>query len=127
MSRWAFWIDRGGTFTDVVARDPAGALHVKKLLSEDPYRLEDAPLRAIRELLELPEGAPLDAGRIDSVRMGTTVATNALLERRGARVCLVITAGFEDALLIGTQARPDLFALAITKPEPLVAEVIGLE
>jgi 5-oxoprolinase (ATP-hydrolysing) len=127
MSRWAFWIDRGGTFTDVVARDPAGALHVKKLLSEDPAHLEDAPLRAIRELLELPEGAPLDAARIDSVRMGTTVATNALLERRGAKVALIVTTGFEDALEIGTQARPDLFALAIRKPEPLVAEVVGLD
>ncbi len=127
MTRWAFWIDRGGTFTDVVARDPAGALHLKKLLSEDPSQLEDAPLRAIRELLGQAPDEPLDAARIDSVRMGTTVATNALLERRGARVCLVVTAGFEDALEIGTQARPDLFALAIRKPEPLVAEVIGLE
>ena len=98
MSRWAFWIDRGGTFTDVVARDPAGALHVKKLLSEDPAQLEDAPLRAIRELLELPPGAPLDAARIDSVRMGTTVATNALLERRGARVL--------EALRASVHARP---------------------
>ncbi len=127
MTRWAFWIDRGGTFTDVVARDPAGQLHLKKLLSEDPSQLEDAPLRAIRELLGQAPDEPLDAARIDSVRMGTTVATNALLERRGARVCLIVTAGFEDALEIGTQARPDLFALAIRKPEPLVAEVVGLE
>ncbi|MCW8141325.1 MAG: 5-oxoprolinase, partial [Planctomycetota bacterium] len=127
MTRWAFWIDRGGTFTDVVARDPAGALHLRKLLSEDPAHLEDAPLRAIRGLLGLPPDAPLDQDRIEAVRMGTTVATNALLERRGARVCLVITAGLEDALEIGTQARPDLFALAIKKPEPLAAEVVALD
>jgi 5-oxoprolinase (ATP-hydrolysing) len=121
--RWSFWIDRGGTFTDVVGRDPQGALQVCKLLSEDPGRYDDAAVEGIRRLL----GGTLDAEAIEGVRMGTTVATNALLERHGARVALVITAGFEDLLRIGTQARPDLFALRIEKPETLPEQVIGLE
>ena len=120
---WSFWIDRGGTFTDVIGRDPEGRLHVGKVLSEDP-RYEDAALEGIQLLLG---AGPLDPARIASIRMGTTVATNALLERKGARVVLVITAGFEDALLIGTQARPDLFALRIEKPDPLPWRVIGLD
>ena len=122
-SRWSFWIDRGGTFTDVIGRDPQGRLHVTKVLSENPERYEDAAVEGIRQLLG---GGPLDGARIEAVRMGTTVATNALLERKGARVVLVITDGFEDALLIGTQARPDLFALRIEKPAPLAWRTLGL-
>ncbi|MCA9717550.1 MAG: hydantoinase B/oxoprolinase family protein, partial [Myxococcales bacterium] len=117
---WRFFIDRGGTFTDCVARDPAGRLRVAKLLSSD-----DAPLAAIRQLLGLPDGAPLPGGL--TVRMGTTVATNALLERAGARVGLVITRGFGDLLEIGDQARPQLFALAIEKPAPLCEEVLEVD
>ncbi|RMG14412.1 MAG: putative hydro-lyase [Planctomycetota bacterium] len=124
---WSFWIDRGGTFTDVVALDPSGRVLVKKLLSEHPEQYEDAPLAAIRTLLGVGPGEELADQPIRSVRMGTTVATNALLERTGARVCLVISAGFEDLLRIGTQDRPDLFSLEIRKPEPLVAEVVGVD
>jgi 5-oxoprolinase (ATP-hydrolysing) len=119
---WSFFIDRGGTFTDVVALDPTGKQHVSKLLSEDPT-YDDAALEAMRRLVGERD---LKQARIDVVRMGTTVATNALLERRGTRLCLVTTAGFEDLLEIGTQDRPDLFALQIVKPEVLAAEVIGV-
>ncbi|MCA8925063.1 MAG: 5-oxoprolinase, partial [Planctomycetes bacterium] len=119
---WHVWIDRGGTFTDVVARDPQGELHVRKLLSEDPERYADAGIEAIRRLL--PE-AP-SAALLEDVRMGTTVATNALLERQGSRVGLLITAGCEDLLEIGTQARPELFALEILKAQPLAERVVGV-
>ena len=123
---WRFWIDRGGTFTDVVARQPDGAFHTVKLLSEHPERYADAALAGIRMALGLALDAPLPVGQIDEIRMGTTVATNALLERNGARTLLVVTAGFADLLEIGHQARPKLFDLDIRKPAPLyerVAEV----
>jgi 5-oxoprolinase (ATP-hydrolysing) len=123
---WDFWIDRGGTFTDVVGRDPDGALHVAKLLSENRVAYADAAIAGIRQLLGVASDAPLPAKRIASVKMGTTVATNALLERRGDRTLLLITRGFRDALRIGYQARPDIFAKKIVKPEMLyerVAEV----
>jgi len=123
-SGWQFWIDRGGTFTDVVARDPAGRIHVRKLLSENPERYPDAPLQAIRDLLGVAADEPLPSDAIDSVKMGTTLATNALLERRGVPVGLVITRGFGDLLEIGYQNRPDLFALEIVKPEPLAIQVV---
>src|SRR5690349_20887439 len=113
---WHFWIDRGGTFTDVVARAPDGAAFVHKLLSVNPGRYNDAALEAIRLILERYGAGPDD---IAGVRLGTTVATNALLERKGARVALVVTQGFADALEIGTQARPQIFALNIIKPELL--------
>ncbi len=131
--RWEFWIDRGGTFTDVIGRAPDGALHARKLLSENPEQYEDAALQGIRDLLGVAPGAPLPEGRIGSVKMGTTVATNALLERKGDRTLLLTTQGFRDALAIGYQARPHLFRLKIEKPELLyerVAEVperIGAE
>jgi N-methylhydantoinase A len=118
MDRWAFWIDRGGTFTDCIARDPAGALRVVKVLSAD-----DAPLTAIRRAMGLAPDAPIPPC---NVRMGTTVATNALLERKGAPTALAITEGFADALAIGTQARPAIFDLEILKPSTLhgaVAEI----
>ncbi|KPF71047.1 5-oxoprolinase, partial [alpha proteobacterium AAP81b] len=110
---WDFWIDRGGTFTDIVARRPDGALVTAKLLSHDPAHYADAAAEGIRRL----RGS--DPAPIAAVRMGTTVATNALLERKGAPVLLAITAGHEDALTIGHQARPDIFALNIVKPAPL--------
>src|SRR5262245_18194528 len=110
---WHFWIDRGGSFTDVVARGPDGQQIVRKLLSVNPGRYEDAALEAIRLILK-----EYDAGFEDvaAVRLGTTVATTALLERKGADMVLVVTQGFADALEIGTQARPDIFALNIVKP-----------
>jgi len=121
MTGWQFWIDRGGTFTDVVARHPDGAQTVRKLLSEHPGRYDDAALEAISTILHDHGAAFAD---IDAVRMGTTVATNALLERNGAPVVVVVTQGFGDALEIGVQARPDIFALHIVKPQLLHTHTI---
>ncbi len=118
---WQFWIDRGGTFTDIIGRDPAGRLHIRKLLSENPDHYADAAVAGIKATLATAKST----NRIDAIRMGTTVATNALLERRGEPTALVITAGFEDALRIGYQARPDIFALDIQLPEPAYGPVIG--
>jgi len=120
---WHFWIDRGGTFTDVVARSPDGRILTKKLLSENPGAYDDAALEAIRQFFGIESGAPIPSERIASVKMGTTVATNALLERKGDPTLLVITRGFKDQLEIGTQARPDIFAKRIVKPEMLYARV----
>ncbi len=123
---WQFWIDRGGTFTDLVARRPDGRLLTHKLLSDNPEVYEDAALHGIRHLLGLGLDAPIPPGTITAVKMGTTVATNALLERRGDRTLLLITQGFRDALRIGYQNRPQLFARHIILPELLyerVAEV----
>ncbi|MDD3448820.1 MAG: hydantoinase/oxoprolinase family protein, partial [Gammaproteobacteria bacterium] len=125
--RWQFWIDRGGTFTDVVARDPRGRLHTRKLLSENPERYRDAALQGIRDLLGVAGDAPIPAARIAAVKMGTTVATNALLERKGEPTALVTTRGFRDALRIGYQNRPDLFDLAIRLPEMLYREVAEVD
>ncbi len=125
---WEFWIDRGGTFTDVVGRAPDGRLVTAKLLSENPERYPDAAVQGIRDCLGLAPGQRIPDGAVDAVKMGTTVATNALLERKGERVLLLITQGFRDLLRIGTQARPDLFALNIRRPDLLyetVAEVPG--
>ena len=121
---WRFWIDRGGTFTDVVACDPTGALRVRKVLSEQPERPGDPAVSALRELLGLADEAPLPPGLVEEVRLGTTVATNALLERRGAPVLLMINRGFADLLNIGDQHRPEIFALAIERPRPLDGRVI---
>ncbi|HEY5082498.1 MAG TPA: hydantoinase B/oxoprolinase family protein [Bauldia sp.] len=124
--KWDFWIDRGGTFTDIVARDPTGAIRVAKLLSENRGAYRDAAIAGIRTLLGVAADAPVPSGVIDTVKMGTTVATNALLERKGDRTLLLITRGFRDALKIGYQARPEIFAKKIVKPELLyerVAEV----
>ncbi|WP_346014438.1 hydantoinase B/oxoprolinase family protein [Rubrivivax gelatinosus] len=120
---WQFWIDRGGTFTDVVGRDPAGALHTLKLLSENPEHYEDAAVEGMRRLLGLAPGEPITPERVDCVKMGTTVATNALLERRGEPTLLVTTRGFRDALRIAWQARPRLFERHIVLPELLYARV----
>ena len=124
MGKWEFWIDRGGTFTDVVARDPAGRILARKLLSDNPEAYADAALQGIREFLEIEPGALIPAERIEAVKMGTTVATNALLERKGDRTVLLITRGFRDALRIGYQARPDIFAQKIVKPEQLYESVV---
>jgi 5-oxoprolinase (ATP-hydrolysing) len=123
---WDFWIDRGGTFTDVVGRRPDGSLVAHKLLSENPEAYRDAAVQGIRDLLGLKTGDAIPPGRVGAVKMGTTVATNALLERKGERLLLLITKGFRDALRIGYQARPKIFAKHIIKPEMLferVAEV----
>ena len=120
---WEFWIDRGGTFTDVIGRTPAGEIVTAKLLSASPT-YEDAAVEGMRRLLGVADGDPFPATRVAAIRMGTTVATNALLERKGARTLLITTKGFADALAIGDQSRPDLFALEIIKPEPLYAGVI---
>ena len=124
---WQFWIDRGGTFTDFVAQTPDGNLVTHKLLSENPERYEDAALQGIRDLLGLDDGAPMPTGSIDAVKMGTTVATNALLERKGERTVLLITRGFADALRIGYQNRPHLFARHIVLPELLYERVIEID
>src|SRR5687767_14033648 len=123
MRRWEFWVDRGGTFTDVVGRDPEGRLKAIKLLSENREAYRDAAVEAIRRLLALPDGAPIPSEKIAAVKMGTTVATNALLERKGERTALLITRGFRDALRIGYQARPDIFAMRIFLSELLYARV----
>src|SRR4029078_6729875 len=125
--QWDFWIDRGGTFTGVVGRRPDGALVAHKLLSENPEGYRDAAVQGIRDLLGLSPGEPIPQGRIGAIKMGTTVATNALLERKGARTLLLITRGFGDALKIGYQARPKIFARHIIKPEVLYERVIEVD
>ena len=122
--RWQFWIDRGGTFTDIVARDPDGCITTHKLLSENPGRYADAALQGIRDVLGIGAATPLPASDIASVKMGTTVATNALLERKGEPTLFVTTEGFADVLRIGYQSRPKLFTLRIDLPEMLFDRVI---
>ncbi|WP_299817465.1 hydantoinase B/oxoprolinase family protein [uncultured Roseibium sp.] len=122
-AKWDFWIDRGGTFTDIVGRDPDGTLHPHKVLSENPEAYRDAAIQGIRELLGIAPGAEIPSDMIATVKMGTTVATNALLERKGERTALLITRGFRDALEIGYQARPNIFAKEIIKPELLYERV----
>jgi len=122
--KWQFFIDRGGTFTDIVARAPDGRLLTRKLLSENPDAYEDAAIAGIADLLGVNRGRPLPSELIDSVRMGTTVATNALLERKGDSVLLIVSQGFRDALEIGYQARPKIFARKIEKPSMLYARVV---
>ncbi len=125
--RWQFWIDRGGTFTDIVARRPDGGIVTHKLLSENPEHYRDAALAGIRHLLGVPSGAPIPGERIEAVKMGTTVATNALLERKGERTVLFITRGFRDALRIAYQNRPKIFARHIVLPELLYSKVVEIE
>lgn len=129
-------IQRGGTFTDCVGNPGTGNMSddiVIKLLSEDPSNYDDAPLEGIRRLMskflskEIPRGEPLDTSRIESIRMGTTVATNALLERKGEKIAMVVTKGFKDCLEIGNQSRPKIFDLAIRKPDVLYQEVIEID
>ncbi len=127
MSQWQIWVDRGGTFTDIVAKKPDGSLVTHKLLSENPEKYQDAAVQGIRDLLNLAAAEPILPETISAVKMGTTVATNALLERKGDRTLFVTTAGFGDALRIGYQNRPDLFARHIVLPEMLYEQVIEVE
>ncbi len=124
---WQFWIDRGGTFTDVVGRRPDGSLVTHKLLSENPEQYRDAAVAGIRHLLDIGKDDPLPVARIDAVKMGTTVATNALLERKGERTVLFITRGFRDALRIAYQNRPRLFDRRIVLPELLYSKVVEVD
>ena len=124
---WDFWIDRGGTFTDVIGRRPDNTLVAHKLLSEQPNAHRDAAVQGIRDLLGLAPGVPIPPGAIGAVKMGTTVATNALLERKGERTLLLITKGFRDALKIGYQARPKIFARQIIKPQMLYERVVEVD
>src|ERR1044072_8784362 len=124
---WKFWIDRGGTFTDLVARRPDGALITHKLLSEDPGRYPDAAIHGIRELLGLEVGQPIAPEAVAAVRMGTTVATNALLERKGDRTLFVTTRGFADSLRIAYQHRPKLFVRHIVLPSMLYEDVVEID
>ena len=126
MTSWNFSIDRGGTFTDIVARAPDGLLHIRKLLSDNPEQYDDAAVEGIRRLIA-EHGPRFGGAPIEAVKMGTTVATNALLERKGERVLLAITAGFGDALRIGYQARPDIFARRIVLPESLYDRVVEID
>ena len=125
--RWQFWIDRGGTFTDIVARRPDGSIATHKLLSENPAHYRDAALAGIRHVLGVASGAAIPAEHIAAVHMGTTVATNALLERTGERTVLLITRGFRDALRIAYQNRPKIFARQIVLPERLYSKVVEVE
>jgi 5-oxoprolinase (ATP-hydrolysing) len=126
-ARWDFWIDRGGTFTDIIGRRPDGSLVAHKLLSENPQAYRDAAVQGIRDLLALRVDEPIPGGLIGTVKMGTTVATNALLERKGERTLLLTTLGFRDALRIGYQARPKIFARHIIKPAMLYQRVIEVD
>ncbi|MGQ2902045.1 hydantoinase B/oxoprolinase family protein [Neoaquamicrobium sediminum] len=125
--KWDFWIDRGGTFTDIIGRDPDGELHPLKLLSENPEAYSDAAIAGIRRLLGVAADAPIPSDAIGDIKMGTTVATNALLERKGDRVLLLITKGLRDALRIAYQARPDIFAKEIVLPEQLYERVVEVD
>lgn len=127
MTQWQFWVDRGGTFTDLVAKSPSGALSTHKLLSVNPDQYDDAAVQGIRDMMGVEPGQALAANSIASVKMGTTVATNALLEREGEPTVLVTTAGLEDLLRIGYQNRPSLFDLEIKLPEQLYGHVIGAD
>ncbi|MEC9139748.1 MAG: hydantoinase/oxoprolinase N-terminal domain-containing protein, partial [Pseudomonadota bacterium] len=124
LTGWQFAIDRGGTFTDVIARAPDGSVNTRKLLSENPDQYEDAAVQAIRDFLGLQAHETLADAPIDRVRMGTTVATNALLERKGAKTAFVTTRGLGDILDIGNQNRPKLFVRNIEKPTQLYARII---
>ena len=124
---WQFWIDRGGTFTDIVAKKPDGTLVTHKLLSENPERYKDAAVQGVRDLLALKAGEAIPGEQIEAVKMGTTVATNALLERKGERTLLVVTRGFRDQLRIAYQARPKLFVRKIELPELLYESVVEVD
>ncbi|MDQ6639921.1 MAG: 5-oxoprolinase, partial [Pseudomonadota bacterium] len=122
--RWQFWVDRGGTFTDIVGKRPDGTLATLKLLSDNPEQYRDAAVAGIRRLLGVAPGEPMTSEKVESVKMGTTVATNALLERKGEPTLLVTTRGFRDALRIAYQDRPRLFERRIVLPELLYSRVV---
>ncbi len=123
---WFFAVDRGGTFTDVIGVDPEGKTHSRKLLSLS-QEYADPAIEGIRRMMKISAESPIPEHKVSRIRMGTTVATNALLERKGVPIALLITKGFGDLLEIGNQARPDLFALAIIKPEQLYSNVIEVD
>src|SRR5580765_4983743 len=123
---WQFWVDRGGTFTDIVARAPDGNLSTLKLLSQNPGHYRDAAIAGIKTVLGLAQAEPIPLGTVDAVKMGTTVATNALLERQGERTLLVVNRGFADAIRIGNQTRPRLFDLDIRLPGMLYERVVEI-
>lgn len=125
--KWEFWVDRGGTFTDIIARNPEGLLVTYKLLSDNPAQYKDAVIEGIRKILGLKINDRIPGECIASINIGTTVATNALLERKGDRIVLAVTSGFRDALRIGYQNRPELFNLHIELPDVLYAEVIEID
>ncbi|MEX0297650.1 MAG: hydantoinase/oxoprolinase N-terminal domain-containing protein, partial [Kordiimonas sp.] len=122
--QWQFWIDRGGTFTDIIARHPDGMLSSHKYLSENPERYKDAAVFAMREIMGVANGDDFPSDNVAAIKMGTTVATNALLERDGEATLLLVSKGFKDALLIGQQHRADLFAMSPSRPQPLYDQVI---
>lgn len=124
---WQFWVDRGGTFTDIVAKSPQGVLKIHKVLSENPEQYSDAAVHGIRTMLNLAQNDPIPADQIKVIKMGTTVATNALLERKGERTVFVTTKGFGDVLRIGYQNRPNIFDLNIQLPEMLYEQVIEID
>jgi len=126
MKPWSFWVDRGGTFTDIVARNPTGELVSHKLLSDNPAQYKDAVIEGIRQLMQIPKDARIPVEQIDEIKMGTTVATNALLEHKGEKTLLVTTRGFADVLRIGYQSRPDLFAIDIQMPDMIYQRVVEL-
>ena len=126
-TKWQFWIDRGGTFTDIIGRNPAGKIITHKLLSENARQYQDAAIQGIRDLLRLKEGDVIPIDNIESIKMVTTVATNALLERKGENTLLAITSGFADILRIGYQQRPKLFSLDINLPDMLYSKIIEIE
>ena len=125
--KWQFWIDRGGTFTDIIGRSPEGQISTRKLLSENSAQYKDAAIQGIRNLLNLKDADSVPIDQIDSIKMGTTVATNALLEREGEKTLLAITSGFSDILRIGYQQRPQLFSLDIQLPDMLYSEIVEIE
>jgi 5-oxoprolinase (ATP-hydrolysing) len=125
--RWQFWIDRGGTFTDIVARKPDGSLVTQKLLSDNPEQYQDSAVEGLRRLLRLEPGQLISPRTVEAVKMGTTVATNALLERKGERTVLFVTRGFRDALRIGYQNRPRLFDRHIVLPSLLYEQIVEVD
>ena len=127
IGKWDFWIDRGGTFTDIVASDANDNIQLHKLLSENPESYKDAAIHGIRELMGVSQASKIPTNNISTIKMGTTVATNALLERKGDQTALITTKGFRDAFKIGYQARPDIFAKEIIKPEQLYCQVIEID
>ena len=127
MSKWSFWIDRGGTFTDAIALDPHGKLLTSKHLSINPSKYNDATIHSIKQFLDIAPSKKIPTSLISEIKVGTTVATNALLEGKGAKTVLVVTKGFEDQLRIGYQNRPDIFSRKITLPNQLYEKVIGVD
>ena len=125
-NKWKFAVDTGGTFTDIIGLDPDNRFHTLKILSDSPD-YEDACIEGIRRILNVSPNEPLPEESIEAIRLGTTVATNALLERKGGRSALFITAGFSDLLEIGYQTRPDIFCLCIKKPPPLYSAVFEVD